>query len=142
MSFNIALFQWRNRLERRQLTDTTPVLLEFLSMQRRSLHHQSQRPGREGASQHRYGLDLQYSPMLPIPHVKVGWWVIVIVHRDDNAKEPADLRHPRNLAPDAIRNKVSLWRRPHDVHRSLPDRGGPRVSLKEGAAQRVALTQA
>lgn len=96
------------------------IFFQLGPMRCRPLDYQAQSPWRQHASQHRTPLNVQYSPVLTIPHVEMRRRMIVVVHRYDDTKESADLGHGRNRLASAVKIRYRSAARRRIFLRAMP----------------------
>jgi len=69
-------------------------------MQGRPFHDETQNPGRKTAFQNTQCFNSYQCFLAAVPNMKMRWRVVIVVHRDDRAKEPANLWHRSSLGSE------------------------------------------
>src|SRR6266545_1832943 len=103
ISFSMTSLQRLDRYQRRAHSSPIPIHFEFRPMRCRPFHNHTQHTMRQVPNEHGSRVDLQYSPMLAVPHVEVRWRMIVVIHRHDDTEESTDLGHPEEPAAPGAR---------------------------------------
>jgi hypothetical protein len=87
------LIEGINLIEWQTCASEFPILAQCISMKRGPFQHKSQRPARQLTLDNFERLNAHLRARSAIFSVKVRGQVVVVLHRNDNAKEPADGRH-------------------------------------------------
>jgi len=91
-------FQRRDRIQRFSVFRQSPVLLKFCFVQTVPLEDVSQCPSGKFAG-HDTGVNSNGDFKLPLLCVKMGWYVVLVKHCNDNSQESADFRHGTRIIP-------------------------------------------
>lgn len=105
----MLLFERLNAAKRTLRRKTRPVSIKLFAMQVSPLPYQRENPRGQLAIDQVSIHDSDLRTIAFVSNVKVGWAVIVEVHRDHDSEEPADLWHLR-----AVRRRI------RSMHSNVP----------------------
>src|SRR5713226_7229763 len=95
MSASMILLQWRNRLQRQMLPRQNPILLQRFAVRGGPFGHEPAYSRRQIPLDDHQAVDRHNGSLPTVTNMKVRRRMIIIMHRDDDAVEAREFRHPR-----------------------------------------------